>query len=80
MHQGHRNSVYCCYTASPWQRGSKENTNGLLRQNFPEEIDFSSHTPELPEVVAAGLNSRPRKTLDWETPVERLTHLLDSVS
>jgi IS30 family transposase len=72
--------VYFCDPASPWQRGSNENTNGLLRQYFPKGTDLSSYSAEHLQAVANELNDRPRKTLDWDSPAERLCALLESVS
>jgi IS30 family transposase len=68
--------VYFCDPQSPWQRGSNENTNGLLRQYFPKGTDLSVHGEEELKAVAYTLNSRPRKTLGWRTPAEVLEDVL----
>lgn len=68
--------VYFCDPASPWQRGSNENTNGLLRQYLPKGTDLARYSRQELDDVAAELNSRPRKTLGWETPAERLAKYL----
>lgn len=70
--------VFFCDPASPWQRGSYENTNGLLRQYFPKGTDVSVRTADDLARVAHELNTRPRKILNWQTPAQRLAALIDA--
>ncbi len=72
--------IYFCDPHSPWQRGTNENTNGLLRQYFPKGSDLSQWGPGYLDLVAAELNARPRRRLAWRTPAEALAQLLSEGS
>ena len=72
--------IYFCDPASPWQRGSNENTNGLLRQYFPKSTNLNDHGPDHLDFVAAQMNRRPRQTLGWRRPAEVLGQLLSEAS
>jgi len=69
--------IFFCDPHAPWQRGSNENTNGLLRQYFPKGTSLAGHSPGHLAAVADELNGRPRKTLGWKTPAEALAEILD---
>ena len=69
--------VFFCHAHSPWERGSNENMNGLLRQYFPKGTDLSVHTAERLAEVAAQINDRPRKTLGWQRPADLMSKLIE---
>ena len=71
--------VFFAAPRSPWQRGTNENTNGLLRQYFPKGTDLSRWSAQEIQAVAHALNTRPRKTLGWKTPAEAMNEYLKSV-
>jgi IS30 family transposase len=70
--------VYFCDPRSPWQRGSNENTNGLLRQHFPKGVSLKRFSDADLQAAADSLNGRPRETLGWKTPAEKLGELVAS--
>jgi IS30 family transposase len=72
--------IYFCDPGKPWQRGSNENTNGLLRQYFPKGTDLNQHRPDYLDFVADQMNRRPRKTLGWQHPAEALARLFSTAS
>ncbi len=78
LQRRHRRGVYFCDPRSPWQRGTNENTNGLLRQYFPKWTNLSIYSQTDLDAVAARLNARPRKTLEYQTPAAMLAAIVAS--
>jgi IS30 family transposase len=68
--------IYFCDPKSPWQRGSNENTNGLLRQYFPKSTDMAALTTDQLDAAAHSLNTRPRQTINWLTPSQVLAQAM----
>jgi hypothetical protein len=79
LHHGHQRASLLCDPQSPWQRGSNENTNGLLRQYLPHAADLSTYTQAQLDAIALRLNTRPRLTLRYRTPADKLAEIVASM-